>query len=208
MAEIERLERVDPQLWQVYGLGQYGKIEGLVYPDFTVVDAMPAYLANRGYGLDFGFGGDPAAMIEGGVLNRTDLYLDELVYANGLTNADLSAEMQAAGVRRDWWIYADAAEPKSIEELRRLRWNIQGATKGADSIRYGIDTIRQYKLFVTARSVNLIRELRKYKWAVDSSGRTLQKPIDQYNHALDAVRYYAIMALSVGGINRLPKMLS
>lgn len=208
VAEIERLERVDPQLWQVYGLGQYGKIEGLIYPDFTIVDEMPPNLAHRGYGLDFGFGGDPAAMVEGGVLNRTDLYLDELVYANGLTNADLSAEMQAGGVRRDWWIYADAAEPKSIEELRRLRWNIQGATKGADSIRYGIDTIRQYKLFITARSVNLIRELRKYKWAVDSSGRTLQKPIDQYNHSLDAVRYYAIMALSVGGVNRLPKMLS
>ena len=204
VAEIERLERVDPQLWQVYGLGQYGKIEGLVYPDFTIVDKMPQALAKRGYGLDFGFGSDPAALIECGVLNGDELYLDEIVYSTGLTNQDLSEEMRAAGVWRNLAIYADAAEPKSIEELRRAKWVVLPADKGPDSVKFGINTVRKYKLHVTARSINLIRELRKYKWAVDSSGRPLQKPIGDYNHALDAVRYYAMMNLGVAG--RLPKM--
>lgn len=208
VAEIKRLEAIDPQLWLVYGLGQYGKIEGLVLPNFTIVDSMPDTLAKRGYGLDFGFGGDPAAMVDCGVLNKTDLYLDELIYSTDLTNPDLSVEMDAANVRRHLMIYADSAEPKSIKELQTMRWTIQGATKGADSIRYGIDTLRQYNIFVTSRSINLIRELRKYKWATDNSGRTLQKPIDSYNHAIDAIRYYAIMNLSVAGRPRLPQMAS
>lgn len=208
VAEIKRLEAIDPQLWLVYGLGQYGKIEGLVYPNFTIVDSMPDALAKRGYGLDFGFGGDPAAMVDCGVQNKTDLYLDELIYSTDLTNPELSTEMEAAGAKRYVTIYADSAEPKSIKELQTMRWQIMGATKGADSIRYGIDTLRQYNLFVTARSVNLIRELRKYKWATDNSGRVLQKPIDSYNHLLDAARYYAIMNLSVAGRSRLPQMAS
>jgi phage terminase large subunit len=79
------------------------------------------------------------------------------------------------------------------------------ADKGPDSVKFGINTVRKYKLHVTARSINLIRELRKYKWAVDSSGRPLQKPIGEYNHALDAVRYYAMMNLGVAG--KLPKLV-
>jgi phage terminase large subunit len=203
-AEIEKLQTSDPALWQVYGLGEYGKIEGLIYPDFTVIDALPDALAYRAVGLDFGFGADPAAAVLCGVQNKTDLYIHEIVYAHGLTNADLSAEL-ARHTNKQTPVYADSAEPKSIEELRRDGWKIQGATKGADSVKHGIDIVRQHRLFVTAQSLNVIRELRKYKWAQDSAGRDLARPVDDFNHALDALRYYAVMTLSTAR-RALPKM--
>jgi len=203
-AEIERLETTDPALWRVYGLGEYGKIEGLIYPSFTIVDAFPDAVAHKGIGLDFGFGADPAAAVLCGVVNKTDLYIDELLYAHNLTNDDLSNELKArTSVAVP--IYADSAEPKSIEEIRRMGWKITGATKGADSVKHGISIVRQHRLFVTSRSVNVIRELRKYKIAQDSSGRDLSKPIDDFNHALDALRYYAVMNLSTAR-KALPKM--
>lgn len=202
--EIENLEGSDSALWRVYGLGEYGKIEGLIYPSFTIVDAFPDAVAHKGIGLDFGFGADPAAAVLCGVVNKTDLYIDELLYAHNLTNDDLSNELKArTSVAIP--IYADSAEPKSIEEIRRMGWKITGATKGADSVKHGISIVRQHRLFVTSRSVNVIRELRKYKIAQDSSGRDLSKPIDDFNHALDALRYYAVMNLSTAR-KALPKM--
>ena len=207
--EIERLERVDPQLWQVYGLGQYGKIEGLVYPDFVIVDEMPKALSKRAYGLDFGFGADPVALLDCGVLNKTELYVDELIYNTGLTNPDLCDAMKGLKLQPLQYIWADAAEPKSIEEIRRAGYAIKAASKGADSVKYGINTVQRFKLHVTARSLNVIKELRKYKWATDNQGRPYSppKPIGDYNHALDALRYYAVME---HGSTRtaLPSMLS
>jgi phage terminase large subunit len=93
-------------------------------------------------------------------------------------------------------IIADSAEPKSIEELYRLGWNVFPAEKGPDSIKNGIDILKRYKLSVTATSTNLLKELRSYKWAEDKDGNPLNKPVDYMNHCIDAVRYLALNKLS------------
>lgn len=92
-------------------------------------------------------------------------------------------------------IVADSAEPKSIEDIRRAGFRIDGAKKGADSIRNSIDTLQAYKLCVSKRSINLIKELRNYKWVTDKDGKSTSQPIDNYNHAIDAIRYVALNRL-------------
>jgi len=194
--EIEYMEHVDAELWQVYGLGQYGKITGLVFPDVTIIKEMPENLADEGYGLDFGFTNDPTAMMFGGVLNKNELYLDQIIYEYGMTNDKLNEEFTAQEVYQNEEIYADAADPKSIAELQNYSWNVRGAWKGADSVNFGINFIKKYKLFITAASTDFIREQRKYKWKVDKEGRITNTPIDMFNHLWDATRYYSVMKLA------------
>ena len=93
-------------------------------------------------------------------------------------------------------IYADSAEPKSINELRRYGLNIKGVDKGRDSVNFGISLLHQNDFYVTSRSSNLIKELRNYSWDTDREGNTLNKPIDAFNHAIDAIRYFAMMTMS------------
>lgn len=197
ISEIEYLRDVDQELWDVYGLGQYGKVEGLIYPDFTIIPEMPKDLKREGYCLDFGYTVDPTALIHCGIKGGRNLYVDELIYERGLTNPDISEEMKAHYLQKTLEIIADSAEPKSIDELKALGWFVIPSKKGPDSIRKGINTLKSYNLFVTARSVNVIKELRKYKWKVNSNGEQLGVPIDKWNHALDAIRYYALRNLSL-----------
>jgi phage terminase large subunit len=98
--------------------------------------------------------------------------------------------MNSIGVVRGKNIYADSAEPKSISELRQYGWNVKNAVKGKDSVNYGIQLMQNDEFMVTSRSVNLINELRNYKWDVDSSGKSLNRPIDAFNHSIDSLRYY------------------
>jgi phage terminase large subunit len=94
-------------------------------------------------------------------------------------------------------IWADSAEPKSIEEIRRAGFNIKAVVKGADSINFGISVLQQKEMLVTKSSVNLIKEFRSYSWDVDKVGKKLNKPIDSMNHGIDALRYFAMMSLSI-----------
>jgi phage terminase large subunit len=94
-------------------------------------------------------------------------------------------------------IWADSAEPKSIEEIRRAGYNIKSVVKGPDSINFGISVLQQKEILVTKSSTNLIKELRNYSWDTDKAGKKLNRPIDDYNHAIDALRYFAMMGLSI-----------
>jgi hypothetical protein len=105
--------------------------------------------------------------------------------------------MEALGISKGALIVADSAEPKSIEELRRLRWTIDGVKKGADSIMFGINLLKGYSINVHSSSKNLIKELEQYKWKVDRNGDSLNVPIDGYNHAIDALRYLIMHKFSV-----------
>lgn len=173
---------------------EYGSYEGLVFHQFTIIDEMPEGL-KKVYGLDFGFTNDPTTLIDSGV-SGNDLYADELIYQTQLTNADIVRLLKQNNIRQGYdEIFADAAEPKSIEEIRRAGFNIKAVDKGPDSIRQGIDSMKQYNLHVTKRSVNLIRELRNYSWVMDSQGNATNKPIDAFNHGIDAWRY-AVRKLS------------
>ncbi len=171
--------------WQVYGLGLTGSLEGVCIPDWQEIN-LPEEARLLCYGMDWGYSNDPTSLIA--MYKYNDAYIfDELIYQKGLLNSDISDLLKTNGVQDI--VYADSAEPKSIAELNSYGHNILPVSKGRDSIVYGLNLINQNKVYVTSRSKNLINELRNYIWMVDKSGNKLNKPIDAYNHAIDAMRY-------------------
>lgn len=189
--KIEALRYKDMELFKVYARGLTGKIEGLVFRNFDIVDSVPLGSELIGIGIDWGFTNDPTTVIKVFRYNG-EIYIDELLYQTGLTNADIISKLNNLGVTRFNSIVADSAEPKSIEDLNRGGFNVEGAKKGADSIINSIDTLKQFKINITRNSTNTIKEFRSYKWATDSSGKTINKPVDFNNHAIDAIRYVAL----------------
>jgi len=186
---IERRRETDPAWFKVFGMGEVGSIEGLVYSNWDMVDAFPAEKDCKFYvyGMDFGYTNDPSALIKV-ALHQGDIYLEEMLYETGLTNNDLVDRLKALNVDRNSEIFADSAEPKSIETIKRNSFFIKPARKGKDSILNGIDIVKRYQLKVTKGSVNLIKELRNYKW-VEKGDKVINKPVDHHNHLLDAMRY-------------------
>ena len=180
--------------WKVYGLGQVGSLEGVVFQNWKPTKEIPENAKLLGYGMDFGYTNDPTTLIACYKLDN-ELYFDELIYQTGLLNSDIKDLMKAKNVGLAP-VYADAAEPKSIAEIRRYGFNIKASDKGRDSVNYGINILQQYQFLVTERSVNLIKELRNYIWDTDKTGATLNKPIDAFNHGIDAMRYFAMMQLN------------
>jgi phage terminase large subunit len=183
--------------WKVYGLGQVGTLQGAIYEDFEVVEGIDVSRAKFvALGLDWGFSNDPTALVA--IYRQGDcLLIQELLYSTGLTNQDIADKLRSLGITRAWEIVADSAEPKSIEEIYRLGFNIKPAEKGPDSVRNGIDILKRFKLQVTKDSTNLIKELRSYTWATDKEGKNTGIPIDSFNHACDAMRYVALNKLRV-----------
>jgi phage terminase large subunit len=177
--------------WRVYGLGEVGSLEGVVFNNWKEIDTIPKEAKLIGIGLDFGYTNDPTAAIEIYNYNGTRI-VNELVYRTGMVNSDI-AKILPSGVI----IYADSSEPKSIEEIRRQGKTIKGVTKGADSINYGIDVMQRQDYLVTKQSTNLIKELRSYCWDTDKQGQRMRRPIDHYNHAIDALRYHEMEALGL-----------
>ena len=171
--------------WQVYGLGQTGSLEGVCIPDWQEIN-LPTEARLLCYGMDWGYSNDPTSLIA--MYKYNDAYIfDELIYQKGLLNSDISDLLKTNGVEDI--VYADSAEPKSIAELNSYGHNVLPVSKGRDSIVYGLNLINQNKVYVTSRSKNLINELRNYIWMTDKQGNKLNKPIDAYNHAIDAMRY-------------------
>ena len=177
--------------WRVYGLGEIGSLEGVIFDNWKTIDKIPNEAKLIGIGLDFGYTNDPTAAIEIYNYNGTRI-VNELVYRTGMVNSDI-AKILPSGII----IYADSSEPKSIEEIRRQGKTIKGVTKGADSINYGIDVMQRQDYLVTKQSTNLIKELRSYCWDTDKQGQRMRRPIDHYNHAIDALRYHEMEALGL-----------
>jgi len=179
-------------------LGEIGSLQGAIFSTFEQVDQSEINDAELlALGLDFGFQADPTALTAVYRKNGKVL-LHELIYETGKTNQDIGNLMHNLGINKSHEIIADSAEPKSIEELRRMGFRVTPAAKGEDSIRNGIDIIQRHDLAVTDTSLNLIKELRNYKWATDKAGKTLNVPIKLYNHAIDGVRYVALLKLKAG----------
>jgi len=166
--------------WKVYGLGEIGTLQGVVFDNWKQVSEIPTDAKFIAYGKDFGYTNDPTTLI--GVWQQGgELWLKEFLYETGLTNPMICERLRSFGIKKEE-IIADSAEPKSIQEIRMQGFNIHPATKGKDSITSGIDVLQRYKMNVTADSLNLIKELRNYKWKQDKDGKTLNEPIDYYNH--------------------------
>ena len=178
----------DANYRKVYLEGIPGTLEGLVFETFNIIGEMPEGM-NYVYGLDFGFSNDPTAITKMAIHND-DLFIDELIYRTGLTNADIISLMKESGIRPTYdELIADSAEPKSIEDILRAGFNVKPSAKGADSIRSGIDTMKQFNIHITKRSVNIIKEFRNYSWIMDKNGNPTNKPSDNFNHAIDSIRY-------------------
>jgi phage terminase large subunit len=177
--------------WRVYGLGEIGMLEGVIFSNWKTIDTLPKDAKLIGIGLDFGYTNDPTAIIEIYNYNGQRI-LNELKYQTGMLNSDIAKELP-----KHVPVYADSSEPKSIEEIKRYGITIKGVTKGKDSINYGIDVMQRQEYLVTSNSVNLIKELRAYCWDTDKAGTRLNKPIDTNNHAIDALRYHEMETLGL-----------
>lgn len=176
--------------WKVYGLGQVGALQGVVFDNWTQIKKVPSQARLLGVGLDFGYTNDPTAVV---LLYRHNgkLIVDEVLYQTGLTNKQI-AEHLKEDTPRGCTIVADSAEPKSIDEIYSRGLDIYPAEKGPDSIRASIDLLQQYELLITETSTNLIKELRGYIWAQDKTGKKGNKPSPNcQDHAIDALRYVA-----------------
>lgn len=186
--QIEEIEsnKDDDNWWKVYGLGQTGRPQGVVFKNWEQCNEIPKDATLIGRGLDFGFSQDHTAIVDVYMYDG-NLWLDEVCYKKGLTNDKIADILRG----RDGWTVADSAEMKSITEIYNYGIRkIEPAEKGPDSIRNGIQIMQRYPLMVTSRSLNLIYELRNYRWKENKlTGELLNEPIDKYNHAIDACRY-------------------
>lgn len=192
--QVEAIERnaKDANWWRVYGEGLTGGLEGLVYPEIETIDALPEDLSGEDVkfvtGLDFGFQNDPTAIYKI-YMRGMNLYIDEVCYQTKMLNRTIAELLKAEGLDRTVTV-CDNAEQKSIIELRGLGCNTTPCIKGRGSIRAGIQQVKQFNLFITKRSQNLLDEADNYTYVKDNLTDTYtNEPIDAYNHGWDAVRY-------------------
>ena len=171
--------------WNVYGLGEIGSLEGACIKDWKLID-LPNEARLLCHGMDFGYTNDPSSLIALYKYNNAYIF-DEVIYQRGLLNSQISNLLKTHQVEDI--IYADSAEPKSIAELSSYGHMVLPVKKGKDSIVYGINLINQNEIYITNRSHNLIKELQNYIWLKNKEGETLNKPIDAFNHCIDAMRY-------------------
>jgi phage terminase large subunit len=188
--EIELL-RAEPMLWRVYGQGYTGKITGVIFPNVQYAQEWPTSLDREAYGLDFGFTNDPTALVRLGTSDGA-IYGQELIYQRGLVLDDLADKMRQAGVKPHEQIWADASNPLAIATLRRAGFNIRAARKGADSVKTGIDLLKNYPIHLHTSSRNWKDEANKYIW----NPKDPTRPVDFANHCWDAARYWAIEKLN------------
>jgi phage terminase large subunit len=180
--------------WRVYGLGEIGMLEGVIFSNWKVIDTIPTEAKLLGYGLDFGYTNDPTTIIEVYNYNGKRI-LNEICYQTGMVNSDVAKKLESNVIA-----YADSSEPKSIEEIKRQGKTIKGVTKGQDSINFGIQIMQGQEYLVTSSSINLIKELRAYCWDSDKTGKRLNKPAGGNDHAIDAVRYHEMETLGINSM--------
>jgi phage terminase large subunit len=179
--------------YNVYGLGLIGNLEGVIFNNWQIIDTIPNDARLLGYGLDFGYSNDPTAIVEVYKWNDKRI-INEICYQKELSNSQI-----AKMIPTKMPVYCDSAEPKSIAELTKLGVRAFGVTKGADSINFGIQVMQEQDYLVTSQSTNLIKELRKYAWDKDKkTGAKLNKPIDDFNHAIDGFRYHEMETIGLG----------
>ena len=200
--EIESLKHKNKSLWQVYGLGMQAIVEGLIFQDVEYVDDIPLYANKRWRGVDFGFTNDPTAIVTVAV-DGDNLYLDEVAYQTQMLSGDIIRTLKQQEEQLE--VIAESADPRLIQEIYRGGINIHPVKKFQGSIDAGIQKMLQYKLHITKRSTNIIKEQKNYTYRQDKEGKWLNEPIDAYNHAMDAARYVVMQKLLGGERKPLDK---
>lgn len=191
---FEKMKKNNPRRYAVAGLGGWGIVDGLVFENwreeaFTLEQIQRDFKIESAFGLDFGYTNDPSAFFAGfiDVENKKIFVWDEF-YEKGLSNKRIFMKLVAMGYAKER-ITADSAEPKSIDELKGYGLRVKGAAKGKDSINNGIQFIQDFEIIVHPRCVNFLTEISNYTWDKDKFGHKLNKPIDDFNHLMDAMRY-------------------
>ena len=193
---FEDMKKNNPRRYQVAGLGNWGIVEGLVYENWRELEFDWREILNKRrkakavFGLDFGYTNDPAAFFCG-ILDQEqkEIYVFDEMYQKRLQNTAIYRNIEKLGFKKEI-IVADSEEPKSIEHLRSLGLTrIKASKKGKDSINAGIQFIQDFKIFIHPRCVNFLTEISNYAWDKDKFGKAVNKPIDDFNHLMDAMRY-------------------
>lgn len=190
--EMKRMKEEELEKYAHVAIGRWSDVaEGAIFKRFEIVDSIPDYTKKRGIGLDFGYSNDPSAAIECALIDN-DLYLDELFYKTRMLSGEISDSLKPFRLK----VISESADPRLIQEISNSGILIYPVDKSninsKSSILAGIDKMLELNLKVTRRSYNLLYELRKYTWDKDKDGNYINKPIDKYNHALDAARYWVL----------------
>lgn len=188
---FENMKKNNPRRYQVAGLGNWGIVDGLVYEnwkeeEFTLDQVIDCESVN---GIDFGYTNDPAAVFIGFIdTEHKKLYVWDEIYKKGLSNKRLYEEIESSHYQKKSFT-ADCAEPKSIDELRGYGLRVEKSQKGKDSITHGIQYIQDFEIIIHPRCVNFITEIGNYTWDEDRLGNKINRPIDDFNHLMDSMRY-------------------
>lgn len=192
---FEDMKKNNPRRYQVAGLGNWGIVEGLVYEnweekEFDYIEISKRNGVKSVFGLDFGYTNDPTALFCGLVdFGNKTIYVFDEMYKKAMTNKDIADTIIKKGYAKEK-IVADSAEPKSIDELYGLGLKgIRNSRKGKDSINNGIQYIQDFKIIIHPRCPNFLTEISNYMWDKDKFDNTINKPVDDFNHLMDAMRY-------------------
>ncbi|MGO5081157.1 PBSX family phage terminase large subunit [Oscillospiraceae bacterium LCP25S3_E4] len=188
---FENMKEKNPRRYQVAGLGNWGIVDGLVYENWEEKEFTLGTIkeCQSAFGLDFGYTNDPSAFFVGFVnIESQEIYVYDEFYEKGMSNKAIADTVKQMGYSKEK-IAADSAEPKSIDELNALGLHVKGASKGKDSINNGIQWIQNFKIIIHPRCVNFLTEISNYTWDKDKFGNKINKPIDDFNHLMDAMRY-------------------
>ena len=189
--EIKRLEKVDKNLWRIYGLGERGVTQATIFSNWDYLNDYSKSEGEELFGLDFGYN-DPTALIRV-KYHEKEISCDELIYCSELTSEQIILRMdrlvEQKKLTKDSTIFADSARPEIIEEIKRAGYNVHSVKKGKDSVLRGINFLKKHPIKITKESINLVKEVRTYKWKLDKEDHLLDVPIDLNNHLIDALRY-------------------
>ena len=192
---FEDMRKNNPKRYKVAGLGEWGIVDGLIYENWEEMEFDKDEISGKesvksAFGLDFGYTNDPTALFCGLVDEAAkEIYVFDEIYEKAMTNRKIYEEVTRKGYAKEK-IVADSAEPKSIDELRELGlYRIKKARKGKDSVLNGIQYIQDFKIFIHPKCVNFLSEISAYIWDEDKFGNKINKPVDDFNHLLDAMRY-------------------
>ena len=201
---FEKMKINNPRRYNIEGLGNWGIAEGLVYNNFEELDFNIENIKKRpniksAFGLDFGYTNDPTAFIASLIdLDNMEIFIFDEHYQKAMSNKDIANMIKYKGYSKER-IVGDSSEPKSIDDIKRQGiYRLKGARKGKDSILNGIQYIQDFKIYVHPKCENTLIELSNYVWDT-KEGNVINKPIDDYNHLMDALRY-SLEDIRLGGV--------
>lgn len=191
LKEVEDMKVSNPEKYGHVVIGRWADVaEGAVFKKWGIVKEFPQECKKVGIGQDFGFTNDPSAAVRCGIIDNR-LYVDELFYETDMLSSAIANRLKPFSMK----VFADSQDPRLIQEIKNRGENIYPVDKFPGSIKAGIDKIKDMEFFVTERSYNIITELRKYVWDKDKDGNYINEPVDEYNHLMDAIRYYVLGCL-------------